>query len=187
METLQTTKLPNVENTAIRFVEAPPLVEFCVKKPFVKAKGGEEVHSANTSNPADSKGVFAMAMSSMGGKVLFAAVADEESFRATYNYFTKSLSLLAEAVNNRTRERNYFKKYTELLLGEISEEEFDQEIENNESLYVVQPHIDATLSDISLAALLVENADIMDIDSIDDIADIFSFKYQSVARELKLL
>ena len=38
--------------------------------------------------------------------------------------------LLIRAVNNRTRERNYFKKLVEFFQDEITEEEFDKEIRN---------------------------------------------------------
>ena len=92
-----------------------------------------------------------------------------------------------ECVNNRTRERNDFKKYAELLMGEISDEEFSKEIEKHESLYVVQPYIEATKNDIKLALSLVENGGLMDVESLDDIADLFSFKYLSVKKMVNAL
>ena len=121
-----------------------------------------------------------MAISYSSNKILFAGVADPESFALTYGSILKSLDLLSDAVNNRTRERNYFKKYVELLMGDITEEEFAREIEENESLYVVQPYREASKYDLRLALDLVENGGLMDVDSIDDMADLFSFKYQSV-------
>lgn len=49
----------------------------------------------------------------------------------------ESIESLTRAVNNRTRERNYFRLYSEMLDGTISDEEFDRQIEDHEDLYVV--------------------------------------------------
>lgn len=64
--------------------------------------------------------------------------------------------LLMRAVNNRTRERNYFRLYSSLLQGYISEEQFDKEIETKEDDYVISENMDADLTDINMALCLSE-------------------------------
>lgn len=66
----------------------------------------------------------------------------------------RASQLLVRAVNNRTRERNYFRKYCELLEEEITEEEFDQEIEEHEDEYVISNTEEANMDDIRLALAL---------------------------------
>ena len=64
---------------------------------------------------------------------------------ATTSAFTRTLigqdnrleDLYVRAINNRTRERNYFKLYSSLLRGDISDDDFDEEIDKNEDDYVV--------------------------------------------------
>lgn len=61
---------------------------------------------------------------------------------ATTSAFTRTLvgqdnrldDLYIRAINNRTRERNYFKLYSSLLRGDISDEDFDEEIDKNENV-----------------------------------------------------
>lgn len=175
------------ENGVVRFIEATPLQENQERLSIMEKATNEVIgRLEDASNSSDSQGLFTMAIS-YNDKVFFAGVADSESFNNTYDYIRKSLEFMFEAVNNRTRERNYFKKYAELLMGEISDEEFSKEIEKHESLYVVQPYIEATKSDIKLALSLVENGGLMDVDSLDDIADLFSFKYLSVKKMMSAL
>ena len=45
--------------------------------------------------------------------------------------------MLVDAVNNRTRERNYYQLYSRMLDNEISEEEFDRAIDENPDEYVI--------------------------------------------------
>lgn len=175
------------ESGVVRFIEATPLQENQERLSIMEKATNEVIgRLEDASNSSDSQGLFTMAIS-YNDKVFFAGVADSESFNNTYDYIRKSLEFMFEAVNNRTRERNYFKKYAELLMGEISDEEFSKEIEKHESLYVVQPYIEATKSDIKLALSLVENGGLMDVDSLDDIADLFSFKYLSVKKMMSAL
>ena len=175
------------ENGVVRFIEVTPLQENQERLSVMKKATNEVIgRLEDASNSSDSQGLFTMAIS-YNDKVFFAGVADFESFNNTYDYIRKSLEFMFEAVNNRTRERNYFKKYAELLMGEISDEEFSKEIEKHESLYVVQPYIEATKNDIKLALSLVENGGLMDVESLDDIADLFSFKYLSVKKMVNAL
>lgn len=80
---------------------------------------------------------------------------------------------MTRAVNNRTRERNYFKLYCEMLDGNITEEEFDKEIEEHEDKYIIKQDKDASIEDIEVA--LEVSPSLMSITSPDDMAEVFSF------------
>lgn len=84
------------------------------------------------------------------------------------------------AVNNRTRERNYFKKYVELLEGTISDEDFDKAIEDNEDDYVIQEDKEPTLEDVR--CVLEMAPELKDVDSVEDLASLFSFKPNSMQK-----
>lgn len=188
MEQPNAQKISFVENDAVRSVKVNPSDIIIASS---KPAGGTEAVSfgqlADTSNPSDSKGIMTMAITYGKDKVFFAGVANAELFGTTYDYFTKSLNLLLEAVNNRTRERNYFKLYAENLMGEVSDEDFERELEEHEDLYVVRPYREATRRDLYISSYLAEHGELMDVHSVDDIAELFSFKYQSVRKELEAL
>ena len=87
--------------------------------------------------------------------------------------FNEVVDMLIDAVNNRTRERNYFKKYSELLEETITEDEFDSEIEKNEDDYVVGSHIKPTPRQLQHALKLIQR--IKDVESTEDLSSLFSF------------
>lgn len=97
----------------------------------------------------------------------------------------KLANLLVEAVNNRTRERNYFRKYIELLEGEISEDEFEKEIIENEDEYVRSLDKSPDLVDLKLALSIAHK--IKDIKTLDDFTSLFSFNEQIVEKQIPLL
>lgn len=88
--------------------------------------------------------------------------------------------LLVTAVNNRTRERNYFKKYVELLEGTISDDEFDKAIEDNEDDYVISEDKEPTLEDVQ--CVLEMAPELKDVNSVEDLASLFSFKPNSMQK-----
>jgi hypothetical protein len=90
------------------------------------------------------------------------------------------IDLLFTAVNNRTRERNYFKLYCDLLDGTITEEQFDEEIAKKESDYIVDESEDPSLYKVSLAIKLAKH--IKDVDSINDLSSLFSFNPKSIEK-----
>lgn len=98
-----------------------------------------------------------------------------DSLTTVFNSFVpqNAIELLFQAVNNRTVERNYFRLYSQLLEGTISEEFFDQEIANNEDDYVIVTDKRPSLDDIRAALLLATR--IKDIDSSTDLSTAFSF------------
>ena len=97
---------------------------------------------------------------------------------ATTSAFTRTLigqdnrleDLYVRAINNRTRERNYFKLYSSLLRGDISDDDFDEEIDKNEDDYVVPAGVDADLTEIKLK----------NVETTDDFMALFSFNDKSV-------
>lgn len=186
METSYVQRVPVAENKAARSIEARAFWE-PGSSPVLTVEKGIVGRLEKASIPNESNGVLKMAFSYRDGKVFFMGVADPESFELTYGSIMKALDLLSDAVNNRTRERNYFKKYVELLMGDITEDEFAREIESNEQLYVAQPYREVSISDLRLALDLVENGGLMDVDSIDDMVDLFSFKYQSVKKVINAI
>lgn len=88
--------------------------------------------------------------------------------------------LMTRAINNRTRERNYFKLYCDMLDGSITEEEFDKEIEENEDRYVIKQNQDASVEDMEVA--LEVSPFLMDVKSPDDMAEVFSFSEKSMQK-----
>ena len=91
--------------------------------------------------------------------------------------------LLIRAINNRTRERNYFKLYCEMLDGIITKDTFDKEIEQNKSKYIINQDKDASAEDIKIALEL--SPSFIDVASIDDLAELFSFSENSIRKHIK--
>lgn len=123
-----------------------------------------------------------MVMASDGKVTAFSGVAKNSFFTLQDSPIDRVKDLLIRAVNNRTRERNYFQLYSMLLDNKISDDEFDKTIENNEDDYVVSQDCEADLNDIRLALFLVQ--EIKDIKDVDDMAALFSFSYGSIRKSL---
>ena len=109
----------------------------------------------------------------------FAGVVRNEVFFVD-GLISNMTDLLITAVNNRTRERNYFKKYVEMLEGTISDEEFDKAIEDHEDEYVISEDKEPTMEEI-LCALEVASS-LKDVNSVEDLASLFSFKPYSMQK-----
>lgn len=90
---------------------------------------------------------------------------------------------LIRAVNNRTRERNYFRRYAEMLDGDISADEFDRDIEEHEDEYVPSQDHDASAEDIHTMLALAPH--IKDTKDMEDLAILFSVKPQSFEKCLE--
>lgn len=90
--------------------------------------------------------------------------------------------LLTRAVNNRTRQRNYFRLYSQMLDKEISEDDFYKLIEENEDKYVVE-EIENPSED-KLRHALELSRDILDVDNSEDLATLFSFNGDDTDRQL---
>lgn len=87
--------------------------------------------------------------------------------------YKKIIEMLITAVNNRTIERNYFKKYSEIGDEFITEEEFEEELDNNTQEYIVKQDGDPDFETVDIALKLAER--IKDVESLDDLSSLFSF------------
>lgn len=116
------------------------------------------------------------------GRVTFASVANKARF-FSISTADRLKELMTRAINNRTRERNYFKLYCDMLDGNITEDEFGREIEQNEDKYIIKQDCDASVEDIEVA--LEVSPSIMDVKSPDDMAEIFSFSEKSMQKSIK--
>lgn len=83
------------------------------------------------------------------------------------------VELLIKAVNNRTVERNYFRLYGEMVDGTISEDEFNREIEKNESEYVLSG--EERPDEQTLITALLLSRHIKDVNNSEDLSSLFSF------------
>lgn len=115
-------------------------------------------------------------------RVTFAGVANKARF-FSISTADRLKELMTRAINNRTRERNYFKLYSDMLGGNITEDEFDREIEQNEDKYIIKQDCDASIEDIEVA--LEVSPSIMDVKSPDDMAEIFSFSEKSMQKSIQ--
>ena len=88
------------------------------------------------------------------------------------------IDIMAIAINNRTRERNYFKLYSSLLENKISDEEFDRLIDENPDMYVQESYRDFSPLEIAIARKASEK--IMDIKDLSDMAILFSISNRSI-------
>lgn len=110
----------------------------------------------------------------------FAGVAENGTISIVSTESDRLSELLIRAFNNRTREYNYFKRYSELLEGELSEDDFDNEIERNKDDYVVPAGKDADIRDIELAMQVVPR--LKGIQSTDDFTALFSFSDRTIQK-----
>jgi hypothetical protein len=116
------------------------------------------------------------------GRVTFASVANKARF-FSISTADRLKELMTRAINNRTRERNYFKLYCDMLDGNITEDEFGREIEQNEDKYIIKQDCDASVEDIEVT--LEVSPSIMDVKSPDDMAEIFSFSEKSMQKSIQ--
>ena len=109
-----------------------------------------------------------------------------DSLTTFFNSFVpqKTIELLFQAVNNRTVERNYFRLYSQLLEGTITEDFFDQEIANNEDDYVIVTDKRPSFEDLRTALLLATK--IKDINNSTDLSTAFSFSPDETDKLLTL-
>lgn len=129
----------------------------------------------------DSENIKMVSMSD-GIHTAFVGVADNKAVNMVTSMDRMS-QLLIRAVNNRTRERNYFKLCNQLLDKEITDEEFEKEIDENEDNYVLSNNEEADMNDIEVALSLCDY--LKDVKDVDDMADLFSFSDNSIRKSLR--
>lgn len=118
------------------------------------------------------------------GTACVAASVDYGCIYIGHTNAVKLKELLIRAVNNRTRERNYFKKYVELLEGDISDEQFESEIMGNIDDYVVPAGVDCDEEDVKIALEL--SSRIKGIETTDDFTSLFSISDRMVESNLQI-
>lgn len=99
---------------------------------------------------------------------------------------TETVKMLICAVNNRTRQRNYFRLLSEVLQGNISDDDFDRIIDENPDDYVLS-ETDVPDERKMLNALMLSR-DIKDVNNTEDISMLFSFDSavtDRIARQLE--
>lgn len=94
-------------------------------------------------------------------------------------------NMLLRAINNRTRERNYANICLQLAEGQITEEEFENEIANNENRYVISFAEHTSPEEIKVAALLAN--EVLDVDTEDDFRELFSIGSASLSNLTKAI
>lgn len=98
---------------------------------------------------------------------------------------SKEVDLLVRGFNNRTRERNYFKLYCQLLNNEITDDEFDKEIEENEEFYVVDAGDSVLPEEVCAAVCLTDR--LIGIETTDDFTSAFGIDDDSIKNYVKLI
>lgn len=84
-----------------------------------------------------------------------------------------ALKLLLTAVNNRTVERDFFRLYCDYLDGSITEEEYNRQLEEHGSDYIVSEDVIPSDETLELALRLAKK--IKGVESIEDFTSLFSF------------
>lgn len=90
------------------------------------------------------------------------------------------VDLYIRAINNRTRQLNYFKLYSQVLRGDISDNDFDKEVYKNEDDYIIPVGADADSTEIELALQIAPN--LKDIETVEDFMYLFSFNDKSIRK-----
>lgn len=97
--------------------------------------------------------------------------------------FESAYKLLLAAINNRTRERNFFRLSEQLASGEISENIYEAEIKNNEDEYVIRCDYHPSKEELLFA--IKASSFIKDVQDDDDLSVLFSFDSNTVRGLLK--
>lgn len=109
-----------------------------------------------------------------------------DSFTTILNSFIPEnvLNLLVRAINNRTVERNYFRLYSQLLEGNLTEEAFDKEIELHEDDYVITTENKPQIEEMRTILRIADR--IKDLNNSSDLSLLFSFDPDETDRVLAL-
>ena len=83
------------------------------------------------------------------------------------------VDLAINAINNRTKERNFSRLGEKLALGEITEDEYDKVLLEHEDEFVIKCDIKPSELDMKYAVQLASK--LMDVKDTDDLSVLFSF------------
>jgi hypothetical protein len=103
-------------------------------------------------------------------------------------YFYKSEFFLIEAIRNFIKKTNYLELSEMLNDDEITEEEFDIELEKNSSKYLIKITENIETNDAQIIKDLVDKIgpDLRDF-SVTEISEMFSLKEDNLVEKLNLL
>ena len=93
------------------------------------------------------------------------------------------VDLAINAINNRTKERNFFRLGEKLALGEITEDEYDNTLLEHEDEYVIKCDIKPSELDMKYAVQLASR--LMDVNDTDDLSVLFSFDESAIKHYLE--
>lgn len=129
-------------------------------------------------------GAFVALQPNGSDNVLFAGVSEGLSVinRIVGIDYMEVQELLTRAVNNRTRQRNFFQLQNSMLSGEITEDEFYKRIEENADDYVVEEMERPTQKRLYNALYLSQS--IKDVHNSEDLSNLFSFDSGTTDEEL---
>jgi hypothetical protein len=130
-------------------------------------------------------GAFVAVKPSDNGNIFFAGISQGSSVisRMVGADYAEMVELLTRAVNNRTRQRNFFRLQNNLLEGIISEDDFYKEIEEKEDEYVVEEKESPSPERLCHAMILSQG--IKDVQNSEDLSTLFSFSSEVTDLELK--
>ena len=130
-------------------------------------------------------GKFVAVSNDSDNNVVFAGVSEGNAVinRMIGLDYEEVVELMTKAVNNRTRQRNYFRLYSQMCDGEITEEEFYNTIETNEDDYVVEESEIPTKERLMHALKLIKG--LKDVKSSEDISTLFSFDSAETDKKLE--
>lgn len=130
-------------------------------------------------------GNFVAVSNDSNNNVVFAGVSEGNAVinRMIGLDYEEVVELMTKAVNNRTRQRNYFRLYSQMCDGEITEEEFYNTIETNEDDYVVEESEIPTKERLMHALKLIKG--LKDVKSSEDISTLFSFDSAETDKKLE--
>lgn len=131
------------------------------------------------------KGVYIEYLCKGNGPVVFRGCSNGTEIidRMTIDLNESTYKMLINAINNRTRERNYFRLYSELKDEIISEEEFERKLDSSEDDFVVCTDIIPSMEDVKKALFLSKQ--IKDVETSEDLSSLFSFDSKKTVDLLK--
>lgn len=120
-------------------------------------------------------GAFIAIMQDNCEEVMFAGISAGNSVinRIAGIDYEEMLELMTRAVNNRTRQRNFFRLQNSLLEGEINEKDFYKILDENSDDYVIEETENPSIERLFHALELSNN--IKDVNTSEDLSSLFSF------------
>ena len=155
-----------------------------MESPVLVMQGVSDANGQTIMSGLLKDGAFVALQPNGSDNVLFAGVSEGLSVidRIVGIDYMEVQELLTRAVNNRTRQRNFFQLQNSMLNGEITEDEFYKRIEENADDYVVEEMEHPTQKRLFNALYLSQS--IKDVHNSEDLSNLFSFDSGTTDEEL---